>query len=124
MNPNSFDRYITGDRGEDREEQDPPLLAALFEQNPAPWSMDDNRDGHEGLVTVFDANGDYVLCTGSMEDCSGGDIELARAIAALPDLLALAQKVAQDYPDAADWKDARAVLSGMAAGVLLKVRER
>lgn len=102
------------------EEGDP--LASLWEQHPRSWAFDDNRDGFEGLVSVFDANGRSILCTGDMEDCTGADIQLARVIAALPALLELTGEVAQEYPDAADWKDARGRLYRMASAALQEAR--
>ncbi len=62
-------------------------LEQLFAQHPLPWAFDDCREGFEGLVTVFDANGRSIVCTGDMEDCTMADILLAHAIAALPELL-------------------------------------
>jgi len=109
------------DRNElDREDSSP--LAALFEQHPEPWIADDAKEGHEGMMTVFDAAGKPITCTGDMEACGIDDIELAYGIAALPDLIALAQSVAKEYPDAADWKDARPSLYALANDILQEVR--
>lgn len=54
--------------------------------SPAPWACDDNRKGHEGLVKVFDANGQPVAYFGDMEDCDWEAIAEARLFAAAPDL--------------------------------------
>lgn len=58
---------------------------------PGPWAVDDNRPGFEGLITVFDANGRNVVCTGDMEDASLVDIQHAHLFAAAPELLELLQ---------------------------------
>lgn len=63
-------------------------MEELYTEYPLPWVVDDSREGHEGLVTVFAANGRAVMCTGDMEVCSWADILNARLIAAAPDLLA------------------------------------
>lgn len=104
------------DDGDEQAATDP--LEALFLQHPVPWVVDDNREGHEGEVTVYDATGGVIICVGDMEDCTGADIQLAHAIAAIPKLLELARAVAADYPDAADWKDARQHLWSIARGAL------
>lgn len=56
---------------------------------PRPWVADDNRPGFEGLITVFDANGRSVVCTGDMEGASWADIQHGYLFAAAPDLLDL-----------------------------------
>jgi hypothetical protein len=60
----------------------------MSEHTPGPWVVDDNREGREGLVTVYGADGSAVTCTGDMEDCTARDLADARLIAAAPDLLA------------------------------------
>lgn len=70
-------------------------LEELFAQHPPPWTFSDNRAGQEGMLNVYDANGQIVACTGDMEDCTAGDIALAHAIAAVPEqygLLEAAEK--------------------------------
>jgi hypothetical protein len=114
----AIDRYITGNWGEDAVSEEPDPTDVLFGQWPAPWAYSDTHEGHEGLVTVFAANGTDILCTGDMESCGMAEIRLAEAIAALPALLELAQFVAADYDDAADWKDARSHLLRLAQGAL------
>jgi hypothetical protein len=121
IDPGELDRYITGNYGEDQHEEEPELCAALFEMHPRPWVADDNRDGHIGLMSVFDANGRSIVCTCDMEACEGGDIELAHAIAALPALIELARVVGMDYEDAADWKDARGTLVNQARSALARL---
>lgn len=64
-------------------------FAELWETYPLPWVVDDTRAGHEGLVTVFAANGRPVVCTGDMEGCSWADILNARLFAVAPELLAI-----------------------------------
>lgn len=91
---------------------------ALFERWPAPWAYDENRTGHEGYCTVFDANGNFVVMTGDMENCTMAEIRLGQAFAALPALLELARAVATDYEDAAEWKDARSRLLSLAQTAL------
>lgn len=54
--------------------------------SPAPWSYDDNREGHEGLCTVFDADGKVLMCFGDMEDCEWNSIADGRFVGAAPDL--------------------------------------
>lgn len=56
---------------------------------PTPWVMDDNRAGSEGLITVFDANGRNVVCTGDMESANWADIQHGYLFAAAPELLDL-----------------------------------
>lgn len=75
-------------------------MKELFDQHPLPWVVDDNRAGHEGLVTVFDANGNFVVYTGNMEDCTWEDILLARLIAAAPDLYLAEQERLSPVPAA------------------------
>jgi hypothetical protein len=118
LDGNALDRYITGNYGEDQQLDEDDPTDELFERWPRPWRFSDAKEGHEGLVTVFAANGADILCTGDMEDCTMAEIRLAQAIATLPILLELAQAVAGDYEDAADWKDARGRLVGLAQSAL------
>lgn len=54
---------------------------------PPPWTVDDNREGHEGMLAVFDANGRPVVYVADMEEAGGGDLRNADLFAAAPDLL-------------------------------------
>lgn len=54
---------------------------------PRPWVVDDNREGHAGAITVFDANGWPVVFIADMESAGPADIDNGSLIAAAPDLL-------------------------------------
>jgi hypothetical protein len=54
--------------------------------SPAPWTYDDNREGHEGMCAVFDAEGNAVMGFGDMEDCEWAAIADGKLCAAAPDL--------------------------------------
>lgn len=62
-------------------------MSTHYYDYPPPWVADDNRPGHEGLITVFDANGRPVVSTGDMESAGMADIRNAHLFAAAPDLL-------------------------------------
>ncbi len=83
--------------------------------SPAPWVYDDNREGHEGLCTVFDADGKVLMCFGDMEDCDWLAIADGRLVSAAPDLyetlLALCHAV-----DSALTTNAVAIEAAVAAG--------
>ena len=68
-------------------------LDSLYQQHPRPWSVNDNRPGFEGLVTVFDSNGRSVVCTGDMEVCSQADRELANLIGTGPDMASIIEEL-------------------------------
>jgi hypothetical protein len=63
---------------------------------PRPWIVDDNREGYEGLITVFDANGQAVVCTGDMESAGWADIQHGYLFAAAPELLDLLVQAQED----------------------------
>jgi hypothetical protein len=69
----------------------------LFTRWPTPWAYSDTHEGHEGLVTVFAANGRDILCTGDMEGCGIEEIQLAQLFAAAPDLLAACEAELEVY---------------------------
>ncbi len=92
----------------------------MLNEYPTPWRFTDNQEDYEGELLVIAANGDTVYYGGDMETCTWVDIQLTKAIAALPDLIALAQAIAAKYEDAADWKDARSWLLPMAENALEK----
>jgi hypothetical protein len=80
-----------------------------LDHSPAPWTYDDNRAGHEGMVNVFDANDKIVICTGDMEDCTWTDMCDASLIAAAPELLKACEAVTKEWdaamgPTEAAWK--------------------
>jgi len=54
----------------------------MHAHSPLPWVVDDNRDGFEGLVIVFDADGHPVMSFGDMEDCEARDIADAHLVVA------------------------------------------
>lgn len=54
--------------------------------SPAPWFYNDNRVGHEGSCTVFDADGKVLMCFGDMEDCDWLAIADGRLVSAAPEL--------------------------------------
>lgn len=89
-----------------------------------PLHLGTRRGHHE---TIFDRNGDIVAyTTGHGRERDGAhaqEIVAAVNATATPDpvteqLITLAREVAKDYPDAADWKDARGRLMSMAWSAL------
>lgn len=98
---------------------------------PSEWELEETDEGHEiRMDTAIEGN----LPEGSMgyesqhvieyqHGCNDEDVKpdqrdqanaIAGAISAIPELLRLAVAVAQDYEDAADWKDARGKLKQLA----------
>jgi hypothetical protein len=73
------------------------IMKQLFRVHPAPWSVDDNRAGHEGMLSVYDANGEIVLPWVDMEDCEAIDLEFVQFVATMPDLFAIAANLAAGY---------------------------
>lgn len=63
---------------------------------PPPWTVDDNREGHEGMLAVFDANGRPVVYVADMEEAGGGDLRNADLFAAAPDLLTACESLLAD----------------------------
>lgn len=67
------------------------------DHSPLPWVVDDNREGFEGLVTVFDADGKAVMAFGDMEDCDWRDIcdayTVAHRVNCYDDLLAACREL-------------------------------
>lgn len=63
---------------------------------PPPWTVDDNREGHEGTLAVFDANGRPVVYVADMEEAGGADLRNADLFAAAPDLLTACEALLAD----------------------------
>lgn len=80
--------------------------------SPAPWVYDDNRAGHEGLCTVFDADGKVLMCFGDMEDCDWLAIADGYLVSAAPDLYECLHQIATgDIDSLTAWQErARAAL--------------
>lgn len=75
----------------------------------------DSPAGHRGVCEFSRANFPEPVSQGEMR-------ANARLISAAPDLLALAEEVAKEYEDAADWKDACERLRRMAAAAVRKAK--
>lgn len=73
------------------------MMNSPLEHSPAPWAYDDNREGHEGMVNVYDADGRFLLCMGDMESSTWQDMCDASLIAAAPDLLEACKFVLASY---------------------------
>lgn len=65
--------------------------------SPAPWKYDDNSEGNEGMLGVYDANGDTIAFFGEMESCDWKDIAEANLFAAAPDLYEALREMVEDY---------------------------
>lgn len=91
------------------------------EYTPGPWYARQAKSGeyltHVVSLDAEPVDDEFYYGRNVAVGLSGED---ARLIAAAPELLELAKLVAQDYEDAADWKDARGKLASMARAALDK----
>jgi hypothetical protein len=96
---------------------------------PLPWKVEDNLPGSEGNVWIYAPNAAdvwhrTVASVGDMEEIDGEDLANAEFIVhacnSHDDLVTLAELVAADYEDAADWKDAKGRMQTLAYAALAK----
>ncbi len=95
----------------------------MSEFTPGPWDWMYSDATFSRPIALQGPKGDVILCS---EDEDGPRAYVSRADQALisvaPELYALALEIAKDYPDAADWKDARGQLLSMAEAAITKVK--
>lgn len=85
-----------------------------MQHTPGPWTANGSW--------VVAADGPIVETVAYARVRSGEAEANARLIAAAPDLLVLAEEVAKEYEDAADWKDAIGRLQRLARAAVAKAK--
>lgn len=96
---------------------------SIAQHTPGPWYVETERTGRRGNEWLMVVTKNGVICRVGTPDMRGASAD-ARLIAAAPELLELAQMIADEYADAADWKDAKATLQQLARAALAKAGAR
>jgi len=58
------------------------MFKDLFTTYPTPWILEDNHDGYEGSLAIFDDLGQMVMHIADMEDCGIVDYQFGLFIVA------------------------------------------